>query len=349
MKPLERITLVWTCVALVQACRSDSHDANAPLPLVGEVAVTPSVATVPVGGTLQLAAQVRDAAQNVLTGRAVTWASDNPALAQVSETGLVTGVSAGGPVRITATSEGRSGTSGITVAQQPASLIITPTLPDTFFSLDTVRLTAVLVDARGNRMPAGAVRWSIPIASNSASDFEFAQYGPEGLRGWSTEVTDSSVLLDLMSNGSSALQVALLGISRTATVTVRQKAVALHVYFLSGDLCGSTTPCSSSTFDRDSVTLGVNSWNEREVMVLPTDARDRPIGRNQFDPGLRISSSDSTVAGFAVALACNEADACWWARWVVSRSPGVATLWASAPTVDGTFTATAKVTVNSLP
>ncbi|PYO44463.1 MAG: hypothetical protein DMD33_02880, partial [Gemmatimonadetes bacterium] len=53
---------------------------------------------------------------NPLTGRTITWQSSNSAIASVNGSGLVTGVATGGPVTITATSEGQSGTSAVTVA-----------------------------------------------------------------------------------------------------------------------------------------------------------------------------------------------------------------------------------------
>src|SRR6059058_2126547 len=81
---------------------------------VASVAVSPASASVQVGQTVQLAATPRDANGNPLSGRTVTWSSDNTAVATVSGSGLVTGVTAGSAT-ITATSEGKSGTSGVTV------------------------------------------------------------------------------------------------------------------------------------------------------------------------------------------------------------------------------------------
>ncbi|MGH6693460.1 MAG: Ig-like domain-containing protein, partial [Gammaproteobacteria bacterium] len=81
---------------------------------VASVEVTPASASVPVGGTVQLTATTRDAADQVLTGRTVTWTTNAPGVATVSATGLVAGV-AEGPATITATSEGKSGAASVTV------------------------------------------------------------------------------------------------------------------------------------------------------------------------------------------------------------------------------------------
>src|SRR3989454_93400 len=84
---------------------------------VASVAVSPASATMSMGATQQLSATPKDAAGNVLAGRAVAWTSSNPAIATVSATGLVTGVAAGSAT-ITATSEGQSGPAGGTVGRE---------------------------------------------------------------------------------------------------------------------------------------------------------------------------------------------------------------------------------------
>jgi hypothetical protein len=82
---------------------------------VASVAVAPASPSVMIGGTIQLTATTRDAGGNILTGRTITWSSGNSAVASVNATGLVTGVAAGGPVTVSATSEGITGTAAVTV------------------------------------------------------------------------------------------------------------------------------------------------------------------------------------------------------------------------------------------
>ncbi len=81
---------------------------------VASVGVSPASASVTTGLTVQLTATPKDANGNVLSGRTIAWASSAPSVATVSGSGLVSGVSAGSAT-ITATSEGKSGTAGITV------------------------------------------------------------------------------------------------------------------------------------------------------------------------------------------------------------------------------------------
>ena len=128
---------------------------------VASVSVAPTTANINVGQTTQLAATTRDASNNVLTGRGVTWSSSNTGIATVSSSGVVTGVGAGAAT-ITATSEGKSGTSSVTVTALPApvaSVSVSPTTPSVSVG-QTVQLTATAYDANNNVLTGRAVTWS---------------------------------------------------------------------------------------------------------------------------------------------------------------------------------------------
>src|SRR5438309_962391 len=96
---------------------------------VATVVVSPAPATLPLHGTIQLNVTLKDASGNPLTGRPVAWTSSTPTVMTVSPTGLVTDVADGGTATVTATSEGKSGTSVVTVqAPPPAGSVADPTL-----------------------------------------------------------------------------------------------------------------------------------------------------------------------------------------------------------------------------
>src|SRR5439155_25603398 len=87
----------------------------------------PASSTLTVGQTAQLTATPKDANGDPLTGRVITWMSDNATVAAVDGSGLVTAKGAGGPATITATSEAKSGTASITVIPVPvASVTVSP-------------------------------------------------------------------------------------------------------------------------------------------------------------------------------------------------------------------------------
>ncbi len=90
---------------------------------VAAVVITPRTVALEVGkAPTQLSAVPRDGAGNALTGRPVQWTSSAPTVASVSQTGLVTAV-APGTATVSALSEGVTGTSTITVTQDPCTVI----------------------------------------------------------------------------------------------------------------------------------------------------------------------------------------------------------------------------------
>jgi acid phosphatase type 7 len=92
----------------------------------------------------------------------VTWSSDNTAVATVNGSGLVTGVAAGGPVTITATSEGQSGTAAVTVTTTGAPVASVTVTPGTVTVAvgSSVQLTATTKDAAGNVLTGRTITWS---------------------------------------------------------------------------------------------------------------------------------------------------------------------------------------------
>ena len=126
---------------------------------VNTVTVTPANSNLQIGGTVQLTATLRDAANNILTERQVSWSSGNTAIATVSTTGLVTALTSGGPVNIIATSEGKTGTAQVTVASAPVATVelVGPTRIKVG---DDYLYVAVAKDAQGNVLDK-PVSWSI--------------------------------------------------------------------------------------------------------------------------------------------------------------------------------------------
>lgn len=83
-------------------------------PTVSRVDVTPTSATIDVGGSFRLNATVYDSRGNVIPGAQVGWASSDTRIAIVDNTGRVFGI-AEGTVVITATSSDKAGTASVRV------------------------------------------------------------------------------------------------------------------------------------------------------------------------------------------------------------------------------------------
>ena len=135
---------------------------------VASVDVAPESASVAVGGTVQLSAALKDAGGEPLSGRTVTWTTDDAQVATVSATGLVTGVAVGSAT-ITAGSEGQSGTSHVTVTAVPppvASVEVTPATA-TVSAGGTVQLTATPRDGTGQPLTGRTVTWATDNAQTA--------------------------------------------------------------------------------------------------------------------------------------------------------------------------------------
>lgn len=154
---------------------------------VASVAVSPGTASLNVGSTTTLSATPKDAGGNTLAGRAVSWSSDNLAVATVSNTGVVTGVLPGS-ANVTATSEGRSGSAAVTVtlltvpppptAPVAARVTVTPKTR-TLNGNQSVTITATAVDAGGNPITGRNFTWttSLNTTSTDAPSFTLESRG----------------------------------------------------------------------------------------------------------------------------------------------------------------------------
>jgi hypothetical protein len=133
-----------------------------PPPPVASVSVSPASSTLLIGATAQLSATTRDANNNTLTGRVVTWTSANAGVASVNSGGLVRAVSAG-TTQITVSSEGKSAVATITVSAPAPVPVATVTVSPTAPSLQvgaTVQLSATMRDASNNVLTGRVVTWS---------------------------------------------------------------------------------------------------------------------------------------------------------------------------------------------
>ncbi len=163
--------------------------ANVP---VATVTVSPASASMSVGQAAQLVGTAKDAAGNILSGRAITWASSNSSVATVSNGGLVTGVVAGSAT-ITAASEGKTGTAAISVANVPVATVSVSPATASLAPGATQQLSATPQDANGNPLSGRPVTW---ISNNSA----VAQVSGTGLV---TAVAAGSATVTATSEGKS--------------------------------------------------------------------------------------------------------------------------------------------------
>jgi len=121
---------------------------------VGQVHVFLKTGRPFVGYDVQLEAVTVGSNADTLSGRAATWASSDPGVATVDQTGLVSCVSLG-QTTITATSDGVTGSLALDVAPLPvpvASVTVSPASASVQVG-QFVRFTATTRDANGNPLP----------------------------------------------------------------------------------------------------------------------------------------------------------------------------------------------------
>jgi len=127
---------------------------------VASVSVSLAATSVQAGQTTQASATTRDASDNVVIGRVVTWSSDAQSVATVNATsGLVTAVGAG-PATITAQSEGKTGSATVTVTPIPVATVAVTLTPSTLTAVETAEASAVTLDASGGTLTGRAIAWS---------------------------------------------------------------------------------------------------------------------------------------------------------------------------------------------
>jgi uncharacterized protein YjdB len=157
---VRRRTWVACWLVVLGACAADGPVT----PRVATVTVGPAAPAVRVGGTITLAAELRDAAGATIPATVLTWSSSAPAVATVSATGVVSALTPG-TARIAASAFGRSGTTTVTVL--PREVVAVQLSPSTLALRPgaSAPLTARPVDADGALVPGRPVSWSTSAAA----------------------------------------------------------------------------------------------------------------------------------------------------------------------------------------
>lgn len=132
--------------------------------LTASVSVNPPLVALTVQSTVPLSAIAKNVAGAILPDRPITWSSANPSIATVSSEGNVTGLAVG-VTTVSATSDGRSGTSTITVTPVPVSSVEVIPSGARLYIADSLQLAAMAKDASNTPLSERAMSWSSSHAS----------------------------------------------------------------------------------------------------------------------------------------------------------------------------------------
>jgi uncharacterized protein YjdB len=151
-----------TKIIASSGAKADTATVVVTLPPVASVVITPDTLPILVGQQARFAAELRDALNNVLTGRAITWQSSDPLVASVGADGTVTGVGVG-LATVSATSEGIVGSATSRVDGAALTIVrttISPKIAQLVSLGDAVQLIAQSYAADSSRV-AGSYAYSV--------------------------------------------------------------------------------------------------------------------------------------------------------------------------------------------
>jgi uncharacterized protein YjdB len=253
-----------TITASVEGKTGSSAITVKPKP-VGAVIVSPAQVSVEVGATRQLTAQVTDDQGNVLTGRPVAYTSDAPTIATVSTAGLVTAVAIG-TAKITATSEGKTGTADISVVAVPvASVDVSP--PQSSLTVGQQgALVATPRDAQGGLLSGRPVAWTSGAPS--------------------VATVSANGTVTAVGAGTAVIFATVEGRTGSANVTVRQIAVT-----------GVTVAPASSN-----IAVGAFVQLAATVRSGTTVLTDRVVGWSSSNETIAVVSSGGRVTGLKAGV-----------------------------------------------
>lgn len=170
-----RARAVWFAAvffATIAACGKDvvNPDGTA----VDAVQVTPASASLQVGASVSLSAEVYDASGAVMPSVGVTWSSEDSSIAVVSQSGIITALKAG-TVRIAASSWGKNAVAiitvnpALTVLPAVGRIAVAPSNPRVDEG-QTIQLTASVLDLQDRVITGMTITWSSSNTSRATID-----------------------------------------------------------------------------------------------------------------------------------------------------------------------------------
>ena len=228
---------------------------------VASILVNPPSPSILVGGMLQLSSVTLGESGDILSGRSVFWESSNPLVASIDNFGLLTGLAAG-VTTITATSETRSASVGVSVLPVPVATVQISPATDTVVVGQSTQLTAVPRDSIGAPLVDRPLAWS---SSNQAVATVSASGLVVGTQAGSVTITSTSE-----------------GKSGTSTIVVLARPVGAVI----------VSPAQ----------ISINAGQAIKLAVLITDnngtlLNGRPITYRSGNTSVATVAADGTVTG----------------------------------------------------
>jgi uncharacterized protein YjdB len=214
----------------------------------------PSQFSISTGSSYKITAVAQDSLGNSLPDTTFAWASSEPKVASVSQTGLVTGVSAGS-AQIEVSSEGQTRSVEVSVLPTPVASINVSIAPSSLSTGQTGQAIAIVRDSAGNNLAGRPIAWS-------SSDPSVATVSPSGA-------------VTAVGSGSATIRASIQTVFGTASVAVTGSSI--------------TAPAPTSgtlvTHDFEDGTLGpyFNPWHSGiDVVSDPTSTGHGKVARVHY-------------------------------------------------------------------
>lgn len=256
---MKRFPLILGIICLILfSCAKSPQEEFVPLE---SVAITPAEAALTVGGTLQLEAQITP---SNATYQKTSWTTSKHTVAKVSETGLVTAVSAG-RATITVSAGGKKASCAISVSEQ---IVI-------------VEVTSVTIDRENLDLNKGeSVQLTAVVKPDNARDKEVSWTSSNA--GVASVAQDGTVTA--VGAGSATITAEASGKTDDCVVTV-------------------TVPVQGISLDREKVTIFEGDELFLTATVLPDDASDPSVSWNSSDTDVAtVSEGTVKAAGTGTAV-----------------------------------------------
>lgn len=232
------------------------------------------------GAQTTVSSTVLDGGGVTLSGASLEWTSSNPAVATVTQSGVVTSVGQG-RANLTAQAGAVSKVVPVRVSVGASSVSVTPTAL-TFDALgDSAQLVATVKDAKGGTLPGMPVTFSV-------KDPTVASVSPEGL-------------VHARKAGSTQVVATADSVSRVVGVTVTQKVTAVTVNPDSTTLIpGGTVTLTAAAADRNGypVPSAAMTWSSSNTDVATVSSTGLVTARGA-EGTATISATSGGVTGSA--------------------------------------------------
>ncbi len=274
--------------AAIITATSGSRTATAAITVVqlpNTVVITPASATLfAIGETVQLHATVKDEKAQTVPDATVTWQSNNPVVANVNPSGLVT-AHQNGTTTITVTSGGKSASVTITVSQVSSTITITPAAATLTALGETAQLRVTVKDAKNQTVPGATITWK----SNNTAIVS----------------VNSSGLVTARANGIATITATSGGKSTTVTITVLQSPTTVVVTPAAATLnaIGSTVQLRATVRDaNNNLTSGASvNWSSASPSVAGVSSTGLVTARGS-GPAIITATSGSRTATAAITV-----------------------------------------------